>query len=352
MNKKINSDYSLSIFDILEICLKNIGKIILITLSIFLILFLLNNTLNKQTAYYSGYIKIFPTEQTYFLNELNRFSEVKNEKRKKFFTQEENSKEQNNNYMDSKIPNTDYLTPTRLVWNFSDMLQKKFLASKNILQVDIDSINHNYFQNHLSYLTINFKFGDYDNEKLNQVNNLLDDSIQESKNKMIKFTENLFSELLILYDLENKIMLTKLDNLKTLLENKDKNPEIPNSISNDTIVIVDGNRRDLKKEFNEIGDYCLNKEDYEILENCSNLLIKSQKSHLRFIESEINKIKKLLDSNEFLPVQFLTEENRVTIRKTVNEKYTYASLLIVSFVISLFCVIISELYKKRRNKIR
>ena len=36
MNKKINSDYSLSIFDILEICFKNVGKIILITLSIFL----------------------------------------------------------------------------------------------------------------------------------------------------------------------------------------------------------------------------------------------------------------------------------------------------------------------------
>ena len=48
MNKKINSDYSLSIFDILEICLKNIGKIILITLSIFLILFLLNNILIKN----------------------------------------------------------------------------------------------------------------------------------------------------------------------------------------------------------------------------------------------------------------------------------------------------------------
>ena len=61
MKKKINSDNSLSIFDILEISFKNITKIILITLSIFLILFLLNNIFNKKQTNYSGSIKIFPT---------------------------------------------------------------------------------------------------------------------------------------------------------------------------------------------------------------------------------------------------------------------------------------------------
>ncbi len=352
MKKNINSDHSLSIFDILEISFKNIVKIILITLGIFLILFLLNNNLNKQTTHYSGSIKIFPNENTYFLNEVNRFSGIRNEKRRVFFTQEEENTNLQNNHSESTIKNTDYLTPTRLVWDFSDVVQKKFLANKNISQVEIKSINHDYFENHLSYLTINFKFSNYNNEKLNQVNNLLDLSIQETKNKMIKFIENLLNELLILYDLENKETLRKLSNLQTLLENKDSQPELPENISNDTIVIVNGERANYQKEFNQLGDYCLNKEDLEILETCSDLLIKSQKDNLIYVENEVNKIKKVLELNAFSPVKFLTEENRIKIRKSVNEKYTYVSLLIVSVFLSLFYVIISELYKENRKKIK
>ena len=199
-------------------------------------------------------------------------------------------------------------------------------------------------------MTIKFKFNEFDDEKLNQVNNLLDDSIFETKNKMIKFTDNLLNELLDLYELRNKETLRKLSNLKTLLENKDAKPETPKNISNDIIVIMDGENANIHKELNHLDDYCLNKEDLEILETCANLLIKSQQDNLSFVISEVNKVKDVLDINEFSLIKFLKEENRIEIRKSVNKRYTYASLLIVSIFISLFYVIISELYKRSRKK--
>ena len=113
---------------------------------------------------------------------------------------------------------------------------------------------------------------------------------------------------------------------------------------------MDGENANIHKELNHLDDYCLNKEDLEILETCANLLIKSQQDNLSFVISEVNKVKDVLDINEFSLIKFLKEENRIEIRKSVNKRYTYASLLIVSIFISLFYVIISELYKRSRKK--
>lgn len=355
MKKNINSNYSLSMFDILEIVFKNITKIILLALGIFLILFLLNKSFNKQTTSYTGTIKIFPTENTYFLNEINRYSKLRNEKRIEFITKQKNDpKSENDRHSESKIKNTDYLTPTRLVWNFTDMVQKKFLKDQNISNVEIKSKSHDYFENHLSYLSINFKFNEFNDEKLDQVNNLLDDAISESKNNIRQFTQNLLDELLILFDLQNKRTLTKISDLKTILESGDKTDKMTTheNISNDTVVIINAEKTEYQKAFNQLDDYCLNKEDLQILETCSNLLVKTQSENLKYILSEINKVKNILELSEFLPIKFLSKDNRIQIQKAISLKYTYLSLLIVSIFITLFYIIILELYKENRKKIK
>lgn len=356
MKKKLNLNYSTSMFDIIEIFFKNIIKIIIITASVFIILILLNNFLINQKETYAGTIKIFPTDNTYLLNEINRYAELRNEKRNEFITQKDiqsSSKEQNVIDKRSKIKNTEYLTPTRLIWDFSDIVQKKFLADKNISSVMVKSTNHNYFANHLSYLTINFKFNDFNDDKFNQVNILLDETILESKNKMKDFTKILMSEILVLFDLKNKEALKKLSNLETILQNKELEKEKnPMAISNDTVVIVNDRNEDFVKKFKRLEDYCLNKEDIQILKTCTDLVLQSQKDNLNYIFKEIDNIKEILEDTEFMPVKFLSDTNRVQVRRTDNQKYTLISILIVSIFVSLFYIIILELYKLDRKKIK
>ena len=170
---------------------------------------------------------------------------------------------------------------------------------------------------------------------------------------MKDFTKTLMSEILVLFDLKNKEALKKLSNLETILQNKELEKEKnPMAISNDTVVIVNDRNEDFVKKFKRLEDYCLNKEDIQILKTCTNLVLQSQKDNLNYIFKEIDNIKEILEDTEFMPVKFLSDINRVEIRRTDNKKYTLISLLIVSIFISLFYIIILELYKLDRKKIK
>ncbi len=117
-------------------------------------------------------------------------------------------------------------------------------------------------------------------------------------------------------------------------------------------MIVDSEEVDFQREFKNIENYCLSKEDITILEICKKLVIKSQKNNFNYISKDIDKINNVLEFNKFMPVKFLSENNRVEIRKNVNRKYTFFSLVIVSIILSLFYVIINELYKQNKKEVK
>ena len=168
---------------------------------------------------------------------------------------------------------------------------------------------------------------------------------------MKDFTKILMSEILVLFDLKNKESLKKLSNLETILQNKvpekEKNPM---AISNETVVIVNDRNADFVKRFRRLEDYCLDKEDIQILKTCADLILQSQKDNLNYIFKEIDNIKEILEDTEFMPVKFLSDINRVQVKRSDNKKYTLISLLIVSIFITLFYIIILELYKLDRKK--
>ena len=350
-----NKENTYSILDIIEIFYNKKIQIVFITFLLFLPLSGIKHYFGSGDAY-NGSITIFPSERTDLFNEFNKYSELINDKTLSLLGY--NNLQYNNSTIankdrQSKTKNSYYISPTRLIWEFSDILQKKLLNFNDVSQIRILPDRHKFYENHLSSLRIDFKINSNNKSTTDELKKIIAESISLSKKNIISLADNLSSELEKIIFQENRSLLAKIDNLQELLltspEEKNTNRDVKVSDSDNVLLVMDGDYKykDLGEQFNVLN-YCLKERNIELIDKCKELIKKTLTEGRENIFLSLSTLKAEFKSDEFYTVSFLSN-NKVKISKLESSTYMYISLFIISLFTSLFFTVIREMLL-RKNK--
>ena len=69
------------------------------------------------------------------------------------------------------------------------LLKKKLLEYENISQIRVLPQTHKFYENHLELLRFNFKINKNDESIQNDLNKILNEAMEESKNKLINLSQ-------------------------------------------------------------------------------------------------------------------------------------------------------------------
>ena len=140
-----------TLLDIIEIIYNKKIKIILITFFLFLPLSAVKFFLSEEETHI-GSITIFPSDKTRLFSEYNRYNELINDKTIDILGYE-NIKFAKSTYVQDlqnrKSKNSFYVSPTRLMWEFNDILQKKLLNFEHISHIRTLPDLHEFYESHL-----------------------------------------------------------------------------------------------------------------------------------------------------------------------------------------------------------
>jgi len=370
---KIIKKSTYTLLDIIEIIYTKKIKIILFIFFLFLPLSGIKFYFSEEETHI-GSITIFPSDKTSLFSEYNRYNELINDKTldilgykniqfsKSTFVQDLQNRKSKNSY---------YVSPTRLMWEFNDILQKKLLNFEHISHIRTLPDPHGYYQNHLSSLTIDFKVNNIKKSTTDELKKIINDSIIYSKKRFGNLIDDLSKDLENIILHENNMKLKKFENLYVLINAL---PEEKNSIDvklsnaskamenfdggeNSSVIFNVGNRLE-NGQFNIIN-YCLNEKNMTFgptgLSNTKILIEKCKKMvNKTIIEDSENiffRFKNLLSgfkSDDFQTVNLLSND-KIKISKIESSKYLYSSLFVISLLISIFLTVIHEMLLRKRD---
>lgn len=341
-----------SILDIIEIIYLRKFLIVFVTFFIFFILGTFKYFSGDNQTFH-GTITVFPSDKTELINEINQYSELINSKKLNILGYKTGIYEKSTvavRDLQGKTKNSNYISPTRLIWEFADILKKKLLEYDNISQIRVLPQAHKFYENHLELLRFNFKINKNDKNTYNDLSKILTSSVQESKDNLINLSQDVSSKLIELLFEENEIAINKIKDLEKMLilsknNNSDKNELYDQALS--SLTVVNGNNNELNNEFNTLN-YCLNKKSSSIINECINLISATVKEDQNKIKDKFTKIKSELESNDYNTVNFLSKD-RINISYIESSKFIYLSFLVVSLVLSIIFVIIREMIKDKNS---
>jgi hypothetical protein len=362
-----------TLLDIIEIIYTKKIKIILFTFVLFLPLSGIKFYLSEEETHI-GSITIFPSDKTGMFSEYNRYNELINDKTldilgykniqfsKSVFVQDLQNRKSKNSY---------YVSPTRLMWEFNDILQKKLLNFEHISHIRTHSDPHGYYQDHLSSLKIDFKINNIKESTTEELKKIINDSILESKKRFGNLIDELSKDLEKIILHENSMKLAKFENLyeliKTLpeeidpidvkLSNAQKAIEKFEGSENSRVIFNIGNK--LKDGQFSIINYCLNDKNMTfgptglvstkiLIDKCKEMV---NKTIIEERENIFFRFKNLLSgfkSDDFHTVNLLSND-KIKISKIESSKYLYSSLFIISLFISIFLTVIHEMLLRKRD---
>ena len=321
-----------------------------------------------------GSITIFPSDKTNLFTEYNRYNELINDKTldilgykniqfsKSTFVQDLQNRKSKNSY---------YISPTRLIWEFNDILQKKLLNFEHISHIRTLPDPHGYYQDHLSSLMIDFKINNINKSTTDELKKIINDSILHSKKRFGNLIDDLSKDLESIILHENSMKLAKFENLYELIESlpEDKNTiDVKLSNAQKAIENFDGGENS-KVIFNvgtrlsdgqfSIINYCLNEKNMTfgptgisntkiVIDKCREMV---KKSIIKDRENIFFSFKNLLSgfkSDDFQIVNLLSDD-KIKISKIESSKYLYSSLFIISLFISIFLTVIHEMLLRKRD---
>ena len=362
-----------TLLDIIEIIYTKKIKLILFTFFLFLPLSGIKFYFSEEETHI-GTIKIFPSDKTSLFSEYNRYNELINDKTldilgykniqfsKSTFVQDLQNRKSKNSY---------YISPTRLMWEFNDILQKKLLNFEHISHIRTLPDPHGYYQDHLSSLTIDFKINNNKKTTTDELKKIINDSILYSKKRFGNLIDDLSKDLENIILHENKMKLAKFENLyqliKALPEDKD-NINVKLSNAQEAIENFDGGENS-SVIFNvgtkltdgqfSIINYCLNEKNMTfgptslsdtkiVINECKEMV---NKSIIEDRENIFFSFKNLLSgfkSDDFETVNLLSGD-KIKISKIESSKYLYSSLFIISLFVSIFLTVIHEMLLRKRD---
>ena len=361
-----------TLLDIIEIFYKKKIKIIFISLLLFLPLSGIKYYFSEEDTHI-GSITIFPSDKTSMFTEYNRYNELINDKildilgyknvdfSKSTFVQDLQNRKSKNSY---------YISPTRLMWEFNDILQKKILNFDHISNIRTLPDPHGYYQDHLSSLTIDFKINNIKKSTTDGLKKIINDSILLSKKRLGNLIDDLSVDLENIILHENSMKLAKFENLYELIKALPEKNSIDINLSNTQKAIenFDGgeNSSIIFNVSNKLSDgqfsiinYCLNEDNMTfgptglkntkvVIDKCKEMV---KKTIIEDRENIFFSFKNLLSgfkSDDFETVNLLSND-KIKISKIESSKYLYSSLFIISLFISIFLTVIHEMLLRKRD---
>lgn len=362
-----------TLLDIIEIIYTKKIKIILFIFFLFLPLSGIKFYFSEEETHI-GTITIFPSDKTSLFSEYNRYNELINDKTLDILGYK-NIQFAKSTYVQDlqnrKSKNSFYVSPTRLMWEFNDILQKKLLNFDQISRIRTLPNPHGYYHDHLSSLTIDFKINNIKKSTTDELKKIINDSILLSKKRFGNLIDNLSEDLENIILHENSMKLAKFENLYELIKAlpEDKNSiDVKLSNAQKAIENFDGGENS-RVIFNvgtrltdgqfSIMNYCLNDKNMTFgptgLSNTKILIDKCKemvnKSIIEDRENIFFSFKQLLSdfkSVEFYTVNLLSND-KIKISKIESSKYLYSSLFIISLFISIFLTVIHEMLLRKRD---
>ena len=369
---KIIEKSTYTLLDIIEIIYTKKIKIILFTFFLFLPLSGIKFYFSEEETHI-GSITIFPSDKTSLFSEYNRYNELINDKTldilgykniqfaKSTYVQDLQNRKSKNSY---------YVSPTRLMWEFNDILQKKLLNFEHISRIRTLPDPHGYYQDHLSSLTIDFKINNIKKSTTDGLKKIINDSILLSKKRLGNLIDDLSVDLENIILHENSMKLAKFENLYELIKALPEKNSIDVKLSNaeEAIENFDGgeNSSVIFNVSNKLSDgqfsiinYCLNEDNMTfgptglkntkvVIDKCKEMV---NKSIIEDRENIFFSFKNLLSgfkSDDFQTVNLLSND-KIKISKIESSKYLYSSLFIISLFISIFLTIIHEMLLRKRD---
>jgi hypothetical protein len=369
---KIIEKSTYTLLDIIEIIYTKKIKIILFTFFLFLPLSGIKFYFSEEETHI-GSITILPSDKTSLFNEYNRYNELINDKTldilgykniqfaKSTYVQDLQNRKSKNSY---------YVSPTRLMWEFNDILQKKLLNFEHISRIRTLPDPHGYYQDHLSSLKIDFKINNIKESTTDGLKKIINDSILLSKKRFGNLIDDLSVDLENIILHENSMKLAKFENLYELIKALPEKNSIDVKLSNaeEAIENFDGgenssiifNVRDKLSEGQfSIINYCLNEDNMTfgptglkntkvVIDKCKEMV---KKTIIEDRENIFFSFKNLLSdfkSDDFQTVNLLSND-KIKISKIESSKYLYSSLFIISLFISIFLTVIHEMLLRKRD---
>ena len=363
-----------TLLDIIEIIYTKKIKIILFTFILFLPLSGIKFFLSEEETHI-GSITIFPSDKRNMFSEYNRYNELINDKTldilgfkniqfsKSLFVQDLQNRNSKNSY---------YISPTRLMWEFNDILQKKLLNFEHISHIRTVPDPHGYYNDHLSSLTIDFKINNIKESTTEELKKIINDSILDSKKRFGNLIDELSKDLEKIILHENSMKLAKFENLYELIqalpENKDKDTiDVKLSRASKALEKFDGGENSnvifqidtrTQGQFNIIK-YCLNEENMSfgatdlantkiIINKCKEMVKKTLAEDRENIFFRFKNLLSSFKSDDFNTVNLLSND-KIKISKIASSKYLYSSLFIISLFISIFLTVIHEMLLRKRD---
>ena len=369
---KIIEKSTYTLLDIIEIIYTKKIKIILFIFFLFLPLSGIKFYFSEEETHI-GSITIFPSDKTSLFSEYNRYNELINDKTLDILGYK-NIQFAKSTYVQDlqnrKSKNSFYVSPTRLMWEFNDILQKKLLNFEHISRIRTLPDPHGYYQDHLSSLTIDFKINNIKKSTTDGLKKIINDSILLSKKRLGNLIDDLSVDLENIILHENSMKLAKFENLYELIKALPEKNSIDINLSNTQKAIenFDGgeNSSIIFNVSNKLSDgqfsiinYCLNEDNMTfgptglkntkvVIDKCKEMV---KKTIIEDRENIFFSFKNLLSgfkSDDFQTVNLLSND-KIKISKIESSKYLYSSLFIISLFISIFLTVIHEMLLRKRD---
>lgn len=317
-----------TLLDLLEIWISDKYRIFLIALSlgiIFCVVHFLAKS-NQQAPGISVIIAPIKSHELQYINEAQGLRQKYKDKLEGNFT----SKDLARSEVLSKEITSNYITPTKLVYEYSDIIRKKLMNNAHTKSIDIQVTQHKFFTNHLSYLEFLFNFDNWDKEKVKEVEKIFYDSNEEMQKMYISILEKLQKELL---STKNEILLkkiTKIDEIVAMKKQIDSSFEDVESLEekSQSMKLQNSNKLTLYKQLMDVSrnDMSVN---FQIGDSSSELerLFVLMRTGEKDIRSKIQDS----DSDVYLmtaqtPLYILNEKKRSLMEKLNQKNYDYENI--------------------------
>jgi hypothetical protein len=329
----------LTSLDLIEICISKKILIIFLTAVIGTFFCIIHV---KLTPYKSkDIIRIYPAsfiEVSQVVDDINRLQNIKKLFEYNMFADLNLNTQSVDDY--SKSFYSGYTSPTKIVYEFSDLIKKKSLNNNHFKIIRATPIKHTFFKDHIDYFEFVFSFNDSIKNK-SEIIKIYNDTKKNIKEKYILILKELKTEL---QKLDNQSILKEIKKIDDLIAIK--NTKLEKEEDKNYIIV---NNINLDKKLNTLNNneginfntplYIL-KERKKILE----LELNKNKIYTLDIEKLINNINK--EDFEFVTLDIL-DDSTDELKKT-NFTY-YIIYFVLALIISMIYVLAIFLYNNKKK---
>ena len=299
----------------------------------------------KSEGKLRGTITIFPTNEIETINQLNTFTKLVGEKKLEILGSKEISAVINTDAI--RNINSNYFSPTSLLWEFTNLLEKKLFEYPAVSQMRTSPINHLYYKDHVKHLIFTFKINESEksrSEIFKELNQIFNETANESRDYLIKIHSEKEKDLKRLIMQENSFSIKKIENLEKILSEA---PAMEFFTKNNATINASIYGSDFEEKKFEIINYCLEERNEDILDICAELVNESLKIKSKIVLDELIVLGERLSDKSFKTVRSLNTDIIKIYKEDSN--YLYAAFFVASLIISLIVITISELINLRKK---